>query len=366
MDYNYHNNNVYMHTCHGENNQMWYMESEQLKTNYDDKCLDYNYNNGNVYMHNCHAGSTQQWYLDGESLRSRYDTAMCLDYHPENGNIYMVTCQSEVTVADGYTDLGVGKCLAGGADPSYEYIGGGGSDCQTKCDESSTCYGYTTSSYNNCLLWTQAPLTGGGEAWGGGHCSIKASVATIEASQQFYWALPPNAALASRVKARHGESCLDYNYDSNNMYMHTCHDGKNQKFYLDGTDLKSLYGNKCADHNANNDNVYMQACHAGTNQQFYFNAETLRANDNPNNCLAVHENGNIYMHACHGGANQNFFLETVVNGLEHDEVDDEIIQEDEEERVCKDWCWKSTKHQNKSWVGEKCAWKSCASCSQCS
>merc|ERR1719183_2045628 len=93
MDYNYNNDNVYMHPCHKGSNQQWYMEDEALKTKYGPKCLDYNYNNNNVYMHPCHSGANQHWFFNGEQLQTRYDNK-CLDYNYNNGNIYMHPCHS--------------------------------------------------------------------------------------------------------------------------------------------------------------------------------------------------------------------------------------------------------------------------------
>merc|ERR1719235_17000 len=157
---------------------------------------------------------------------------------------------------------------------------------------------------------------------------------------------------------------MDYNTNNNNIYFHPCHDGANQKFNLDGTALKSLHGDKCADYNYNNQNVYMHSCHSGANQEWYFDGESLKTKYN-NKCLDLHlENNNVYMHNCHGGQNQKFYMEGVMNGLDHDEVHDEIEQEETEERDCKSWC-DSKKHRDKAWIGERCAWKSCAGCGPC-
>ena len=60
---------------------------------------------------------------------------------------------------------------------------------------------------------------------------------------------------------------------------------------------------------------------------------------------------------------QEFYLENVTNGLEHDEVADETRDEEEEINKCKDHCY-NKKHENKSWE-EKCAWKNCDGCNEC-
>jgi len=93
-----------------------------------------------------------------------------------------------------YTDLGWGKCLSNGQDPTHTYHDRQGSVCQQMCSDSSCCYGYSVSGLNNCLLWTQSGLSGGGAGWGGAHCHVKSQVCKCNekydtndhpASQQF-------------------------------------------------------------------------------------------------------------------------------------------------------------------------------------
>jgi len=93
LDYNYGNQNVYMHSCHGGSNQQWFIDGEKhLKTKYNNKCLDYNYNNKNVYMHDCHTGDNQKWFINGaHELQTEHDN-LCLDYNYNNGNVYMHAC----------------------------------------------------------------------------------------------------------------------------------------------------------------------------------------------------------------------------------------------------------------------------------
>merc|ERR1712048_460351 len=75
--------------------------------------------------------------------------------------------------APSYHDLGTGTCVLNGEDPKYEYLDGGGSECEDVCTGNDHCHGYSVSSYNNCLLWMQPGLSGGGEEWGGAHCHVK-------------------------------------------------------------------------------------------------------------------------------------------------------------------------------------------------
>ncbi|CAK0870324.1 unnamed protein product, partial [Prorocentrum cordatum] len=65
LEHNTGNNNVYMHHCHGGANQQWYLDGEQMKTKWDDKCLDYSFDDPskNLYMKPCHGGLNQKWYF---------------------------------------------------------------------------------------------------------------------------------------------------------------------------------------------------------------------------------------------------------------------------------------------------------------
>eukprot|EP00928_Gymnodinium_smaydae_P043807 TRINITY_DN29287_c0_g1_i1.p1 TRINITY_DN29287_c0_g1~~TRINITY_DN29287_c0_g1_i1.p1 ORF type:complete len:590 (-),score=29.73 TRINITY_DN29287_c0_g1_i1:234-2003(-) len=76
-----------------------------------------------------------------------------------------------------YVDLGVGKCLVNGRDPSFKYFGSEnrGEDCELLCTRSSECHGYSRSVDGGCLLWTEPSLSGGGAQWGSAHCQVKSS-----------------------------------------------------------------------------------------------------------------------------------------------------------------------------------------------
>jgi len=73
-----------------------------------------------------------------------------------------------------YTVSKGGKCMTLDAeDPKYEYFGNMGSECESKCDQRDDCFGYSVSGYDNCLIWLQRDIMGGGEEWGGADCHIK-------------------------------------------------------------------------------------------------------------------------------------------------------------------------------------------------
>merc|ERR1712194_556684 len=95
----------------------------------------------------------------------------------------------------------------------------------------------------------------------------------------------------------------------------------------DGTHLKSLYDNKCADQDLNSNNVYMHPCHSNANQQWLMGENEKFHTNQDSKCLDINLNtDNVYMHPSHGGNNQKFYLENVVDGLEHDEVRDEVAR----------------------------------------
>merc|ERR1719313_1104083 len=93
LDYNYNDQNVYMHPCHGGANQQWFFTAAgELKTQWDDLCLDYNYGIQNVYMHPCHGGTNQKWHINPDgSMGTGWDDK-CLDYNYGNQNVYMHPC----------------------------------------------------------------------------------------------------------------------------------------------------------------------------------------------------------------------------------------------------------------------------------
>jgi hypothetical protein len=118
---------------------------------------------------------------------------------------------------------------------------------------------------------------------------------------------PPNWR---RIKIKSNGKCLDYNTGNNNVYMHKCHGGSNQKWYLDPKtkQIKSQRtGNrKCLDHHKSNNNAYMYSCHGGSNQQWYFDSSSRLRSKYGGKCLDDGR-GNVYLHRCHGGNNQKFY-----------------------------------------------------------
>ena len=64
-----------------------------------------------------------------------------------------------------------------GSDPAHTYVGGTGFEgCQNRCIERSDCFGFSVSSYGNCLMWLSEDIMGGGINWGEAECFIRSDV----------------------------------------------------------------------------------------------------------------------------------------------------------------------------------------------
>jgi len=67
--------------------------------------------------------------------------------------------------------------------------------------------------------------------------------------------------------------CLDYNFHHGTVYIHGCHDGRNQKWSFHGQTLHSAHDGRCLDHDfIFNHSVHVHPCHNSSNQRWYFAA----------------------------------------------------------------------------------------------
>jgi len=112
-----------------------------------------------------------------------------------------------------------------------------------------------------------------------------------------------------RLKVRQADNgCLDYKHNGN-VYIHTCHDGLNQQWYMLDGNIISVHDNKCLDAHLGTKNVYMHECHDGANQKWYWDEDTAQIrSEHDHRCLdmSLDGNNNIYMYPCHDGNNQKF------------------------------------------------------------
>jgi len=79
---------------------------------------------------------------------------------------------------NGYYEEGTGKCVTdSGADPSHMYFHGIGEEqCRLKCDYEPACWGFSVSTWGNCLHWMQDDIKAGGAPWSGAKCWIAQGV----------------------------------------------------------------------------------------------------------------------------------------------------------------------------------------------
>jgi len=84
----------------------------------------------------------------------------------------------EGPLVQGYYEQGDGKCVTdSGDDPSHMYFHGIGEDqCRLKCDYEPACWGFSVSSWGNCLHWMQDDIKAGGAPWGDAKCWIAQGV----------------------------------------------------------------------------------------------------------------------------------------------------------------------------------------------
>jgi len=83
--------------------------------------------------------------------------------------------ESAVASSQTYTVHSSGMCQTmDGKEPKHKYYDWD-RNCEDRCNNDANCYGYSLSSHNNCLIWTQRDIKGGGDQWDQANCHIKDS-----------------------------------------------------------------------------------------------------------------------------------------------------------------------------------------------
>lgn len=142
------------------------------------------------------------------------------------------------------------------------------------------------------------------------------------------------ASTCGPIKSVYDNKCMDYyvaHYDRGNVYMHPCHRGANQRWYIVPQrrryfSIRSHHDRKCLDldygrrrrwwsNRRRGTNVYMHNCHWQSNQQWYWSGNQLKSRYN-DKCLDYYvarrgnsktrQYTNAYIHACHTGTNQKW------------------------------------------------------------
>ncbi|CAE7276621.1 unnamed protein product, partial [Symbiodinium natans] len=123
-----------------------------------------------------------------------------------------------------------------------------------------------------------------------------------------------NRIIPWRLVEQHSSGCMDDSGNAaRNVYVHKCHNGNNQLWYMLGGNIFTLRDHKCLDYSMDgSDNVYMHECHDGANQKWYFDEDkkAIRS-EHDHRCLDMSLNpwGNLYVHDCHFKTNQQFVRE---------------------------------------------------------
>jgi len=112
--------------------------------------------------------------------------------------------------SQGYYEQGEGKCVTdSGADPSHMYFHGIGQEqCRLKCDHEPACWGFSVSSWGNCLHWMQDDIKAGGASWGGAKCWIAQGV--VENGRRSLSSAQNSESLVSQDRRLLGRSQPDY------------------------------------------------------------------------------------------------------------------------------------------------------------
>lgn len=241
MDIDSNGDNLYMHDCHdGTNQQFWFdvpsptpppsfpptppappstppplgygpTSAMLLKSLATSKCGDFHMGNNDLYMSNCHTGNNQQFYFETwpppSRIKTLQDSNKCLDYHTGNGNLYFGGCHDgnnqkfffhdgdSATIAT--ASVGACQCIPCGDTVAGFTSGICGAEtvtCSATSGKNAGCYGDT----------------------GGCDCATSTIIPS-----------------GRRMGSLHDHKCVDINMNSMSVVMWDCHDGNNQKFYLE-------------------------------------------------------------------------------------------------------------------------------------
>lgn len=101
--------------------------------------------------------------------------------------IFILSCGLLLHALPDWVNTGSGKCQTwSGGDPSHSYYHGiGYNRCKSKCSSRGSCKGFSVSSFQNCLIWTQGQIMGGGNSWGSADCILKNNESPLSNYRKF-------------------------------------------------------------------------------------------------------------------------------------------------------------------------------------
>ena len=152
------------------------------------------------------------------------------------------------------------------------------------------------------------------------------NLATYNTSCATCASLGSSFATATRIRTPASGLCADWHTGNDDMYMGQCHNGDNQKFYMEplaaphaGQRFFSRYGTHCLDWHMENDNLYWGGCHDGSNQKFFIenaakaeaatSAARIMSKYKSNKCVNLAYGTSLIMSDCHDGNNQKFYFD---------------------------------------------------------
>ena len=243
------NNDVRMEKCKWVAEQRFYHETKTgfIKSHGKTGCLTQNSINNNVYMYStCRTSFPRQvWnYDDDGRLRTAFDGNLCLDYW--HGNLYMSPCHHPSNPRTNQIFLFNREFWGLGAiyteyDPlksvSINRRDGDSPVLMTNTDLWDTDAGGEMES-NESFIYDHNTNQIRHRRWGEEDSCISYDSAMQRVIMDKCTAWAPwqkwdyNVFTKEVKNRRTGDDCLDYNYNMGILWMHPCHKGTNQKFFL--------------------------------------------------------------------------------------------------------------------------------------
>ena len=240
-------------------------------------CMDYHLTQYYVYMYRCHGGNNQKWYFESSTkrLRTGWDSK-CLDW--DGVQLRMTTC-ALLPRQTYYLPENWGEGISQGTFDEVRVFSNL-QLCMTLLDSNTTV--------------TMSKCENGNKG------------------QRLYYDVE-----TLQIKLHQSGRCVDYNYHTGEVYMHTCHGGNNQMWYQYSSDnyLKSFHDSKCM--SVSNDKLTMEDCRFLDSQKFLVPAvwsamsyNQIRSMNNPTKCIVYDpdQSNNVYASECNedGGLSHEF------------------------------------------------------------
>ncbi|CAB9525331.1 PbH1 [Seminavis robusta] len=338
--------NVYSHRCHGGSNQKWYADSlGRLRGRKDNKCLTIDSNN--LVMKDCNDSIYQRFVVPASfprvtsPVKSVFNTGLCLAamsdrkvmarscrgdkdedffYVPDSQRIFVASGQGclDPTVNNNVIvhpchgqnnqkwymddrgrirDKQYHHCLTRASNNNLEHRGCDDKDSQRLVlPESFPVSTSIIKPFNNANL-----------CWGLASDNTNMMIVSCSSSQNFFF-VPESGRI---IHLPSGKCVDDAGNGGRNVYLGSCHNGNNQKFFVDDkARIHTRRDGKCIDINTDN-NLFVKDCNDDDSQRFIYpiSFKTILSPVTPyadqTKCWDI-GGINLYLHPCHKGRNQDF------------------------------------------------------------